>query len=403
MLINSNLEIFKSSKILIVDDIPENVEVMANMLKILGANLFFATSGSQALSIAAVKKPDLILLDIQMPGMDGYTVCKQIKLNQETKDTPIIFLTAKTEAEDLIMAFESGGVDYITKPFNIAELTVRVKTHLELKKTKDFISKQNQEIIDIQQKIARDAQRIMIMNDELQETQAQLKSMNSAKDRLFNVISKDLKNPIQSLLFASETLSRHIDKLSAEELETQHKNIYQNVRYMSKQMDNLLHWAKLQLGGVSVYIENLDLVQLIEKNLKALSVEIEKKDLTIIKEYPDNFKALLDKNTMNTVIHNILDNAVLNSHQNGTIFIKAQDKANFTALSIIDNGVGMENDLLLNLFDSNYIFQHRNKCGQGIGLGLLISQELAKLNNCNILADSRIGEGSNFSIFFKKY
>lgn len=402
MQINSNLEIFKQSKILIVDDIPENVEVIANMLKILGSQLIFATDAKQALSIASVKIPDLILLDIQMPDMDGYWVCKQLKLLKETKDIPVIFVTAKTSHDDLVMAFDSGGVDFITKPFNVAELTIRVKTHLELKRTKDILQQQNKEIIQIQEKIAKDAQNIIIINEELQETQEQLKSINRTKDRLFNVISKDLKTPIQSLLFSSDTLSRHIAKISPEEISKQHKNIYYNVHYMNKQLDNLLFWAKLQLGGLSITKEMTDIPLLIEKNLRAFSIEIEKKHLTIEKNYKASFTINCDMSAVNSILNNVIDNSIFFSKRDGLIKISINENDFYTIISVEDNGNGINKESLANIFDSNYIFQQKNHSGRGIGLGLIISQELAKLNDCQIVAESEIGKWTKFSLLFKK-
>ena len=128
--------------ILAVDDTPANIDVVKGIL----SELYFvqaAISGAMALKIIAQKKPDLILLDIMMPDMDGYEVCERLKSNNETRDIPIIFLTAKTEIEDEIRGFELGAVDYITKPISPPILKERVKTHLELKLARDYLKIQN--------------------------------------------------------------------------------------------------------------------------------------------------------------------------------------------------------------------------------------------------------------------
>jgi DNA-binding response OmpR family regulator len=134
------------SRLLIVDDIPENIQVMGASLQNAGYILSFATSGARAIEIANNNKIDLILLDIMMPDMDGYQVCRTLKNETQTADIPVIFITAKTQNEDIVRGFEAGAVDYITKPFNTAELSARVKTHLELEKSRQIIAHQAEEL-----------------------------------------------------------------------------------------------------------------------------------------------------------------------------------------------------------------------------------------------------------------
>ena len=121
------------SKILIVDDISKNIQLAASILKGENYNLSFATNGKMALQRCSVVEFDLILLDVMMPDMDGFEVCEKLKQDDRTKDIPIIFLTGKTDTESVIKGFEIGGVDYITKPFNGAELKIRVQTHINLR------------------------------------------------------------------------------------------------------------------------------------------------------------------------------------------------------------------------------------------------------------------------------
>ena len=129
----------KPHTILVVDDISENIKVLAGILSREGYDIAAATSADQAIQTLSAILPDLILLDILMPGTNGFELCEQLKTKPETADIPVIFLTAKTESEDVIKGFEKGGVDYITKPFNAKELLTRVRNHLELKKAKDSL------------------------------------------------------------------------------------------------------------------------------------------------------------------------------------------------------------------------------------------------------------------------
>jgi CheY-like chemotaxis protein len=123
--------------VLIVDDIPRNVKVLGDILRTKVCRIAVATNGPQALEIVKKVHPDLILLDVMMPEMDGFAVCKILKESSQTRDIPVIFLTAKTETADIVKGLELGAVDYISKPFNSTELLARVHTHLELKKARD--------------------------------------------------------------------------------------------------------------------------------------------------------------------------------------------------------------------------------------------------------------------------
>jgi len=128
---NINLDL-KTLKILVVDDTPANLGLLRETLEPQGYKLLYANSGEKALEIAFSNFPDLILLDVMMPGIDGYETCRRLKDNVQTKDIPIIFITAKIETEDIVQGFQQGGVDYILKPFRPEEISARVGTHLEL-------------------------------------------------------------------------------------------------------------------------------------------------------------------------------------------------------------------------------------------------------------------------------
>ena len=134
-------------KILIVDDTPKNIQVAAGFLQDEGYVLSFATSGTEALKMLKATPFDLVLLDVVMPEMDGYTTCRKIKEEEALRDIPIIFLTVKDDSESIIEGFEAGGVDYITKPFNPYELLARVKTHLALKHHMELNRKNDQMLL----------------------------------------------------------------------------------------------------------------------------------------------------------------------------------------------------------------------------------------------------------------
>lgn len=141
------------STILVVDDNKENISVIGGLLKDLKYRIAIATSGIKALELVEEHEVDLILLDIMMPEIDGYEVCRKLKENPKTRGIPVIFLTAKTDPDDLVKGFDLGAVDYVTKPFNKAELIARVNTHLKLRASMKIIQYQSEELRDANKKI----------------------------------------------------------------------------------------------------------------------------------------------------------------------------------------------------------------------------------------------------------
>jgi len=156
--------------ILIVDDISKNIQVLGNILRQDGYSLSFATSGSQALDMVFADDYDLILLDVMMPEMDGFEVCRKIRELPDGQAIPIIFLTAKTDEEDIVKGFQAGGTDYVTKPFNSEELLARVHAHLELKRARDEIQLAYHEL-------AERTNDLIVLNEELQNALREIKTL----------------------------------------------------------------------------------------------------------------------------------------------------------------------------------------------------------------------------------
>lgn len=145
---------YNKTLILIVDDNPQNLKVLGNILKEnTSYGMAFAMNGYEALDFIKSSKPDMILLDVIMPEMDGFEVCRMLKKQPETANIPVIFITAKTEPEDIVKGFSVGGVDYITKPFHEAELLMRIRTHLDLKLSRDQLEEKNRELSEAYDKI----------------------------------------------------------------------------------------------------------------------------------------------------------------------------------------------------------------------------------------------------------
>ncbi len=209
--------------ILVVDDNSNNLKLISTILSPV-YRVLVATSGSDALKIAEIKQPDLILLDIMMPDMDGYQACSNLKENDATRDIPVIFLTAKDQQDSIVKAFDAGGVDYLVKPMRQKEVLARIKLHIDLKQAKNNLQIQNE----------------------------QLKEIVAARDRFFHIIAHNLKSPFNALLTMSQILIEEKDDVGEEEREMIINSIFQSSETAVELVDDLLSWVNLQTGKVTI-------------------------------------------------------------------------------------------------------------------------------------------------------
>ncbi len=363
-------------KVLIVDDIPENLTVLSNILYQEQIEISVAIDGKQALKSINIDKPDLILLDISMPEMDGFQVCEKLKQDPETKEIPIIFLTAKVQPEDVVKGFKIGAVDYITKPFNPQELISRVDTHLKLKHSQDIITKQNQHI---------------------KKQNKELKELNATKDKFFSIIAHDLKSPFNTLVGFSQLLVDNFEKYEVKKVKKFIHLIYQSSLKGFTLLENLLNWSRAQTNRIKQKPQNIDLFRIIDENITLLSSNAHSKKIEIINNVePDTF-AYADENMITTVVRNLLSNALKFTKKEGWIKIWTEEQDQETKVCIQDTGVGMDKETKEKLFK---IDEHVSTKGtaneEGSGLGLILCREFVEKNNGKIGVESEISKGSTF-------
>ena len=369
--------------VLIVDDIAENLQVLGNILDEKDIEFSYATNGKEALEAVSFSKPDLILLDVNMPGMTGFEVCKKLKEAAETKKIPVIFLTAKTEPEDIINGLSVGGVDYITKPFNSKELIARVETHLELSMAQQIIARQNVQVKNL--------------NTALKETLA-------SKDKFFSIIAHDLKQPFNTLLGFSDLLLKTIDEKEKEQIKEMVKHIFNSSVQGFELLNNLLEWARSQTGRIKVKPESLQITSISSRVVDLVSDAANKKNIELAVDGDSTLSAWADRKMVETVLRNLISNSIKFTKPGGKIIIACTDKQDYIELYVEDNGVGMKKENLDNLFK---IATHASTRGteneSGTGLGLLLCMEFINKQGGEIWAESEPGEGSKFSFTLLKH
>lgn len=348
--------------ILVVDDNLDNIKLAASLLQNENYDILIAYDGEDALKQFDPDMIDLILLDVMMPGLDGFEVCRRIKKMPEANNIPIIFLTARNDIDSIIKGFQLGAVDFITKPFNGAELMARVRTHLELK-----LSKQR------------------------------LAEANATKDKFFSIIAHDLKNPVGSLRNVLELLYDSYDTVSEEDKKDFVQMLFHTSSHLQNLLLDLLTWSRSQTGKIAFNPDKVKIKAITGNILRLLELQATDKNIKLVDEIDSDFEVYIDINMINTVFRNILSNSIKFTPENGQITISSEIKKNHAIIKISDTGVGMSQDIVDKLFKIENTKPSRGTKGEkGTGLGLIIAKEFVLKNGGEIWAESKLGEGSTF-------
>ncbi len=375
--------------ILIVDDIPENLQVLSETLLIYGYEVIQASNGETAIQLAASRRPDLILLDILMPGMNGYEVCTRLKSDPELNHIPIIFLSAKVEIEDIIQGFSVGGSDYVAKPFNIHEVVARVATHVKLKR----VIESNNRIIE----------QLKAKNEELNLAEQKLIETNASKDKYFSILAHDLRNPFQGFMGLTDVLISELDSLSAGDIKEMAGALHISAMKVYNLLENLLSWSRIQLGRFEFSPERIDLHQIVNLNKQLYSENAGNKSITITNEISAGIFVRADRNMLDTILRNLFSNAIKFCNEGGNIHISASDRDFMVEILFSDDGIGMGQDMISDAFKLDKTIVRNGTSNElGTGLGLILMKELIEKNGGKIRLESETNKGTTFHILLQK-
>ena len=398
-----NSETDCSGKILIVDDHPSNLKLLHTYLKSAGFEVLVAEDGISGIEAVKCSQPELILLDVMMPKLDGFEVCYRLKGDPATRDIPVIFLTALSETVNKLKGFEVGGVDYITQPIEHEELVARVKTHLALRKMRQQLQQQNQALqaeIDNRKQIEKQLQQskdsLQQSHDRLEKTvavrTAKLATSNQDLEHFAYIASHDLRQPLRKIRMCTEYLAEDYGHCFDEQAQKYLGYIFSSTDRMYLLIDDLLTYSRV--GRLEQNYIPVDLNTIIQETLDDLSVTIAEKEATIHYHNLPTIKA--NPREMRQLFQNLLDNALkFTSDRSPEINIQVTRQENNWLFSIQDNGIGIEPQYSDKIFQMFQRLHHSSEY-EGTGIGLAICQKVVTSHGGTIWVESQLGEGATF-------
>ena len=355
------------NEILIVDDNPENLRVLSQVLKRAGYDIRTATNGSQALTAIEADEPDLVLLDVHIADMSGFEVCRRVKNDPRFDKLPILFLSTLDDTVTKVQGFESGAVDYITKPFDADEVLARVSTHLTLRRTQDQLS-------DSFEKFQR---------------------LEKLRANLVHMIVHDLKSPLfalnTSLGFLREDTSETLDERTLDMLD----NIISTGGELAQMVDQLLDINQLEEGRMPIDCQPCDIADLVNAAVDAVKGISPEREILLNIDQPAT--ASCDANLVRRVVENLVSNGLIHTPPEKPLTVEVRRGTDDILFTVRDEGHGVPEELKERIFEKFASAQAR-KDGQyhSSGLGLAFCKLAVEAHDGTIGVESVEGKGSTF-------
>ncbi|MBF0454586.1 MAG: hybrid sensor histidine kinase/response regulator [Magnetococcales bacterium] len=354
-----------TAKILVVDDEKTNIDVLVGLLN-SHYRTVVAKDGPQALKRArSDQPPDLILLDIMMPKMDGFEVCQRLKEDKATARIPVIFVTGMDDPKDETRGLESGAVDFIRKPFNPKVVLARVNTHMAIQKQKE-----------------------------------KLVELNDMKNRFLGMAAHDLRNPLSAICGLSEML------LQMELPEADRRKFITTIRGAGKQMLNLINdlldVSVIESGKFDLDLRPEDLAKLAKERVGLVRLLAEKKEITLVSELQETPPTFFDTDRIAQVLDNLLSNAIKFSPLGSQITVRTETQEGLVCFQVSDQGPGIpekEQNKLFGEFQKLSVRPTGNE--KSTGLGLSIVKKMVDAHQGSITVESQVGKGSTFTLALK--
>jgi signal transduction histidine kinase len=399
--------------ILVVDDNQSNIIAIEVALANLASRVVKASSGEEALRHLLHEDFAVILLDVQMPGLDGFETARLIRGRQRTRHLPIIFVTAfDQQDEDILEGYGLGAVDFLFKPIVPEVLRAKVSVFVELKRRSDEIARQadllrQHERTESQRRLEEERQRWEAdvlrrqmeeqkrLSDEIARINEQLKEADRRKDEFIAMLAHELRNPLAPIVIGIELMESY--GLADALLKRTHETMKRQVEQLTRLVDDLLDVSRITSGKIELRKESVALTSIIEQAIDVARPALEAQKHRLIVEMPDYpVQLTADTVRMIQVVANLLNNSVRYTDPGGEIRLTCMLDGGELSICVADNGRGIEPELIERIFD---MFVQKREGGPGLGLGLTLVRRLVEMHGGTVLARSEgVGKGSQFEV-----
>jgi two-component system, sensor histidine kinase and response regulator len=354
------------ASVLVVDDTIENLRLLSNLLGEQGYEVRAVTSGRQALQAVEHDPPDLILLDVTMPEMDGYEVCRRLKASDRSKDVPVIFLTALTDTADKVLAFDAGAVDYVTKPFQFDEVLARVKTHVALRRARSALA----------------------------ESYQRLHALEKLRDDLVHMIVHDMRSPLAALRIRLQLLNWPVATLD-EDRQEHLREAADSIQVLTRMIDDLLDVNRLEEGKMPVERAVWDLTRMAGEVRATLGPMDPERQIDV--ESEGTVEATCDGAIVRRIMENLVSNAIKHTPAGSRVRISIASRGGRVRVEVRDEGRGVPPEAREKIFEKfGTVENRRDQTYQSAGLGLTFCKLAVEAHGGTIGVDSRVPAGSTF-------
>ena len=395
--------------ILIIDDLPFEVKLLHVFLSNAGFNVRDAKNGTEGIGKAEFEPPDLILLDVNMPGIDGFEVCKRLKSKEKTKSIPIMFMTVRTEISDIVKGFKVGAADYIIKPFEHDEVLARVTTQLELYQLQQQLTLQNQQLLgeinqrkQVEESLQTERNVLAKRTVELGDTNAKLARAVQLKDEFLANMSHELRTPLNAVLGISEVLQEQVyGSLNDKQCKLMH-TIGDSGHHLLELINDVLDLAKIEAEKFTLKLNTISVNEVCQASLRMIKEMAYKKPIlvsTSLDYAVDTIQA--DELRLKQILINLLSNAVKFTPEGGSIklVVNGDVEHGVVDFSVQDTGIGIAEDDMKNLFEPFVQLDGSlNRAQEGTGLGLSLVYRFTEMHGGSISVESEVDQGSSFTV-----
>ncbi|MBP5942934.1 MULTISPECIES: hybrid sensor histidine kinase/response regulator [Pseudomonas] len=383
------------AKLLIVDDLPENLLALEALIKREDRTVYKALSADEALSLLLQHEFAMAILDVQMPGMNGFELAELMRGTEKTKNIPIIFVSAAgRELNYAFKGYESGAVDFLHKPLDIHAVKSKVNVFVDLYRQSKAMKQQ----VEALEQARREQEALL---QQLQSTQSELEQAVRMRDDFMSIVAHEVRTPLNGLILETQLRKMHLarDNAAAFTLDKMHAMVDRDERQIKsliRLIEDMLDVSRIRTGKLSIRPNSFDLVQLVSNLLQNFAAQIEAAETTVTFEADMPVKGCWDEFRIEQVISNLLTNA-LRYGGRSPIQVRVYRQGNEARVEVQDHGIGISAE------NQKRIFQQFERVSAktvvaGLGLGLFISEQIVAAHGGSIVVESQINEGALFRV-----